>query len=578
MRGQSKGDPLMSLAASLIQQGLLSAEQAEAWRSDRPSASDRELFEQRLEEEDAPRAALLAAAAEYWAVDWTEYIEDGWLDPELLNELPVDWARSRCALPLRHEGRLAVATADPSDCAAIEDLTVLLGAEAEPLLAPRKEILSAIERAYYRRKDSAGTYLKEMPAETERPKAGSGPASVDLLRMADGAPVTQLVNLILLEAVKARASDVHVEPFENHLRVRYRIDGMLYDQSTPPKHLEAALTSRLKVMARMDIAEKRLPQDGMARVRVGAMEIDIRVSTVPVAEGERLVLRLLKRDSALLGLNELGMPAALVDRFRLAIAEPQGIVLVTGPTGSGKTTTLYAALRELDTQHANVMTIEEPIEYQLPSISQIQVNPRIDLTFARCLRHVLRQDPDVILVGETRDLETAEIALRASLTGHLVFTTLHTNDALGAPVRLMDMGVPPYLLSAAVRGVVAQRLVRRLCPRCRREAAITADDVQRYGPGLRPLVGRTHWAAASCDACREGYLDRVGIYEWLKITPPLAEALRRAVSPDELHSLALAEGYEPLIQDGYRKALAGVTSLAELARVTGRMESPAQRP
>jgi general secretion pathway protein E len=391
----------------------------------------------------------------------------------------------------------------------------------------------------------------------------------DLLAAAEKAPVTQLVNLLLLEAVKRRASDIHFEPFESRLRVRYRVDGVLYEQSSPPKPMEAALVSRLKVMAKMDIAEKRLPQDGMAKVRVGEREIDIRVSTVPVAEGERVVLRLLDRSSALLPLSVLGMAEPMLRSFNGLIASPNGIVVVSGPTGSGKTTTLYAALGCMDSQRRNIMTIEDPIEYQIPDIGQMQVKPKIGLTFASGLRHILRQDPDIILVGETRDMETAEIALRAALTGHLVFTTLHTNDAPGAVLRLADMGVEPYLLASCVRGILAQRLVRRLCPACRREALIPHDKVQSLDVRLRKLEGQRGWSAVGCAKCLEGYRGRVGLFELMRVDGELQEAIRSGgLKADSLRSIAASHGMLGLADDGADKILGGITTLDEVSSVT----------
>jgi general secretion pathway protein E len=391
----------------------------------------------------------------------------------------------------------------------------------------------------------------------------------DLLRVADQAPVTQLVNMILLDAVKAGASDVHIEPFETRVRIRIRVDGLLYEQAEPPKHVETGLVSRLKVMAKLDIAERRLPQDGTARVRVGEREIDIRVSTIPVAEGERVVLRLLNRESAARPLTDLGMSPGTIEIFRGVIREPHGVILVTGPTGSGKTTTLYATLRELDTQHINVLTIEDPIEYQLPSVGQMQVKPKIGLTFAQGLRHILRQDPDVILVGETRDLETAEVVIRAALTGHLVFTTLHTNDATSAPLRLIDMGIPPYLLSSALRASLAQRLARSLCPSCKTEYTATTDDMAAFGPAGRRLFGARLWKAKGCPNCLGGYKGRTGLFELMTINTELQEAIRGGLSAQEFRRRAGGLGMKTLLDDVLEKVLEGTTSAAEALRVVG---------
>jgi general secretion pathway protein E len=347
------------------------------------------------------------------------------------------------------------------------------------------------------------------------------------------------------------------------------MDGLLYEQTSPPKHLEAALVSRLKVMGGLDIAEKRLPQDGMARVRVGDREIDIRISTIPVAAGERLVLRLLNLDSAVLPLTALGMSEECLSQFRGIMEETHGAIWVTGPTGSGKTTTLYAALQELDTEHRNILTIEDPVEYQLPHIGQISVKPRIGLTFAQGLRHILRQDPDVILVGETRDLETAEIAIRSSLTGHLVFSTLHTNDAAGAMIRLTDMGIPPYLLAAATRAVLAQRLVRRLCPVCREQRDLKPKDQAWLGPHAQALSGRA-WYPKGCEQCLDGYRDRLGIYELLLMNEALQEAVRQGAGPTDIQQCAEQQPGLSMFQDALQKMVDGTTSVAEVLRAMGR--------
>ena len=500
-----------------------------------------------------------------------ERIEEEWLDPALIESVPVDWVRRHAVVPFRRNGQVAIAGADAGAIQAFEDLTLLLGAEAAWFTAPAAEIQRAIDRCYFRRTGQADKAAAQ--AGQAAPAAGTAGSvrreTDDLLAGSVDAPIAHYVNAILLEAVKRGASDIHIEPFADALAVRYRIDGLLYAQPSPPRHLEDALTARLKVMARLDLAEKRLPQDGVARVRAGAREIDVRVSSVPVAEGERIVLRLLHRESTRYSLHELGMAPATLELFRTILREPHGIVLVTGPTGSGKTTTLYAALRELDTARLNVLTIEDPIEYQLPNIGQMQVHPKIGLTFARGLRHILRQDPDVVLVGETRDLETAEIVVRASLTGHLVFTTLHTNDAIGAVTRMVDMGIPPYLLAAAARAVLAQRLVRRLCPHCRRPAALTEADARALGQPA--LAGRPAWEAApaGCPECLGGYKGRTGIHELLPVTPALAEAVRQNLPPAELRRQAGAAGFRDMLDDGVAKILDGLTSVAEVLRSAG---------
>ena len=520
-------------------------------------------------------ASDLQSLAAKFGLRFVERISEEMLDSSLVSGLPVDWARSHVLLPVKLDGELCVLTSDPSRVRDCEDLSILLGSELHPVVADKQSILQAIEKCYYSKRDSAEEFMRDLHSES---RAGAGLNAVvrsdDLLQMAAEAPITSLVNLILLEAVKARASDIHFEPFESALHIRYRIDGRLYEQAAPPKHLELALVSRLKVMARMDIAEKRLPQDGMAKVRVGEREIDIRVSTVPVAEGERVVLRLLDRNSSLMPLSQLGMSEATLGGFRKLLTLPYGLILVTGPTGSGKTTTLYAALRELDSKSLNVMTIEDPIEYQLPSIGQMQVKPKIDLTFAAGLRHILRQDPDVILVGETRDAETAETSVRCSLTGHLVFTTVHTNDAPSAVIRMVDMGVEPYLLAASLKAVLAQRLVRRLCERCRIQVEPVDDELNSIGNLAAKARGKKVWKAGSCPICLDGYLGRVGIYELMIADAALQETIRAGrCSLTELRAMAVADGMVSLLADGVDKAFAGQTSLGEVIHAVGELAS-----
>ncbi|MBN1557311.1 MAG: Flp pilus assembly complex ATPase component TadA [Lentisphaerae bacterium] len=519
--------------------------------------------------EAAEAAERLREAAARYGLETRFTVEDGMLDPALVAEVPVDWAREHRLLPVRLGGEVCVLCADPGDIDGPNDLALLIGCDPRPVAAPEAVILEAIERCYFSRDSSPGAFIRDLG--TAEARATAVRRGDDLLQVAEQAPVTQLVNLILLEAVKRRASDIHFEPFEDRLLVRYRIDGVLYEQTSPPKAMEDALVSRLKVMARMDIAERRLPQDGMARVRVGEREIDVRVSTVPVAEGERVVLRLLDRASALLPLDALGMARETLEGFRRLTSVSNGIVAVSGPTGSGKTTTLYAALMQLDAARRNILTVEDPIEYQLRGIGQIQVKPKIGLTFAEGLRHILRQDPDIILVGETRDPETAEIAVRASLTGHLVLTTLHTNDAPGAVLRLLDIGVEPYLLASCLRGVLAQRLVRRLCARCRRESRATEQELEALGARAERVRERTVWrAGAGCEACLEGYSGRTGLFELMSVDAALTELIRTGTAgPGELKRAAVAAGMTSLQGEGVNKALAGETSLAEVIAAAG---------
>ncbi|MDD5707149.1 MAG: GspE/PulE family protein [Kiritimatiellae bacterium] len=516
-------------------------------------------------------ASKARRAADQLGLEHLERVEDDMLAPSLVAALPVSWARTHKLLPIRLRGEACLLTADPTQVESHHQAALVVGCALRPVVAAEATVLEAIERCYAARTDEdAGSYIRLLgDAAGVSPATAPSPSRVsDLLEAAEAAPVTRLVNLILLEAVKQHASDIHFEPFESRLAVRYRIDGVLYHSAAPPKNLEAALVSRLKVMARMDIAERRLPQDGMAQVRVGDRALDIRVSTVPVADGERVVLRLLNREDACLPLAALGMDDSTLLDIQHLLRLPNGMLVVSGPTGSGKTTTLYSALSGIDASRRNVLTIEDPIEYRLPGIGQIQVKPKIGLTFANGLRHILRQDPDVVLVGEMRDAETAEIAVRASLTGHLVFTTLHTNDAPAAVMRLADMGVQPYLLASCLRGVLGQRLVRALCPTCRQrcdwdEAAAGVDLEAAW---KQRLSGVPLWRARGCDRCLEGYVGRTGIFELMNCGPAVRAAIRQgSLDAAELRQVAMSAGMRPLEDDAVAKLRTGTTDLREAA-------------
>jgi general secretion pathway protein E len=506
---------------------------------------------------------LKVAASEY-GIDCVTSVEDCDFAPEMLEQLPVEWARENAMLPLRVSGRDCLLISDPAAIDKQEYVSILVGVELHPLLAPKQLVLSCIERCYFKQDNSPSTFIDDLEEQSDGISVGRREVN-DLLQVTSEAPVTQLINLILLDAYKQNASDIHIEPFENRLRVRYRIDGVLYEQSSPPANMVQPLVSRLKVMAHMDIAERRLPQDGMARVSVGEHEIDIRVSTVPVTEGERVVLRLLDKSNTLLSMADLGMEEKCGRSFSKLLNCSNGIIIVSGPTGSGKTTTLYAALGELNSTRSNILTIEDPIEYQLDNVGQIQVKPKIGLTFSSGLRHILRQDPDVILVGETRDTETAEIAIRAALTGHLVFTTLHTNDAPSAIVRLTDMGIAPYLIASSLRGILAQRLVRKLCVYCNAPHEVTDADLKSYGAAGAALAGKSVRGAVGCEHCTDGYRGRLGIFELLTITPKLRDIVRE--SKCNLSGLRLAaaeESFDSLIADGISKVLNGITTMDEI--------------
>jgi general secretion pathway protein E len=518
-------------------------------------------------------AAATRVLAERLGLTFLAGVEDAMLLPELVAALPLSWARNQRVLPVQIDGEACLLVADPTRVEVHHQAALVVGRPLRCVVATEPVVLEAIERCYAAHADAdAGGYIRKLDqteSVTDRVDREAGLSRVsDLLEAAEAAPVTRLVNLILLEAVKQHASDIHFEPFESRLAVRYRIDGVLYHRAEPPKHLEAALVSRLKVMARMDIAERRLPQDGMAQVRVGDRALDIRVSTVPVGDGERVVLRLLNREDACLPLTALGMDDGMLHAFQRLLRLPNGMIVVSGPTGSGKTTTLYSALGGIDATRRNVMTIEDPVEYRLTGIGQIQVKPKIGLTFASGLRHILRQDPDVVLVGETRDAETAEIAVRASLTGHLVFTTLHTNDAPAAVMRLVDMGIQPYLLASCLRGVLGQRLVRSLCTHCRQPTAwAEASTAVDAGDDWQArLAGSPLWKAVGCERCLEGYGGRKGLFELMLCEAPVRAAIRQGnLAAADLRQVAIASGMRPLIDDALAKLKAGTTDLREVA-------------
>jgi type II secretion system protein E len=483
----------------------------------------------------------------------------------VLKSLSPHYLRQYSVCPVSVEGGLlTVATADPLNPIVLDDLRQFTGLSVKVVVSPADAIAEAIDRTY----DGATTTLQRIVEGVEDEGGPEGDEDVNQLRdMAFEAPVVRLVNLLIENAISSEASDIHIEPFEDTLRIRYRIDGILYDQEAPPRRLQAAVTSRIKIMAEMNIAERRLPQDGRIRVTLGGQRVDVRVSTIPTVHGESIVMRLLQRASVFLPLESLGFPPATLRRFEALIRRPHGIVLVTGPTGSGKTTTLYAVLDKINSPGVKIITVEDPVEYQLKGVNQIPVKPKIGLTFAGGLRHIVRQDPDVILVGEIRDLETAEIAIQASLTGHLVFSTLHTNDAPGAITRLQDMGVEPYLVASVLEGVLAQRLVRRICPGCRVPDTPSAADLDALG--VRPAPGTQLWRGAGCEQCRStGYRGRTGIYEMFVVTEDARSLILRRAPGRDLRRHAIEAGMVTLRMDGWARACEGVTTVAEILRVT----------
>jgi type II secretion system protein E len=482
-------------------------------------------------------------------------------------QLCADYLEEYGVLPVRVDGdRILVATwMDAVDPQALDDLHVLFGKEPFVVVLPEGDVHMAIRRAYG---DDSTAQDVIAGIGTEASAGGDDEMALDdLVHLANEAPVVKLVNLLVLEALESRASDVHLEGYAEGLRVRYRIDGVLQEAPSPPAQLTAAIISRLKIMADLDIAERRVPQDGRIRLRLQDRQVDVRVSTLPTLRGESVVLRLLDKESGRIGLRDLGMAADTLAELERAVSRPHGIVLATGPTGSGKTTTLYAAIDLIRTGREKILTVEDPVEYQLAGVPQVAVNEKVGVTFATALRALLRQDPDVMLVGEIRDGETAEIAVQAALTGHLVLSTLHTNDAASALTRLVDLGVAPFLIASTVEAVLAQRLVRVLCESCKEEVPDAGRELQRLGLGGDGL--EMFFRGRGCEACRDtGYRGRVGLYELLEVTDEIREALTESHSSQDVRKRAITAGMRTLRGDGVRLVRLGVTTPEEVVRVT----------
>ncbi|TDA67727.1 MAG: type II/IV secretion system protein [Clostridia bacterium] len=499
-------------------------------------------------------------------------------DSDLVRIVPETLARRYKAVAVKKEGnKLTVAMADPLNIMALDDLRAATGCEIVPVLADEAEIDTVLDNLLSMSELFAGTNGEE--EDTTVLEMGRFDLD-DLPETAvEAAPVVRAVNSIIQQAVKSRASDVHLEPQEKSLRVRLRVDGFLRDIMSIPRRFHAPMISRIKIMAEMDIAERRVPQDGRVRVRVGGKEVDLRVSTLPTIFGEKAVIRLLDKSQMLLRLEDLGFNDELLAGYRSLIRRPYGMILVTGPTGSGKTTTLYATLNAINTVEKNIITIEDPVEYVLPGINQIQINPKAGLTFASGLRSILRQDPDVVMVGEIRDSETADIAIRAATTGHLVFSTLHTNDAAGTVGRLLDMGMEPFLVASSVVGVMAQRLVRVVCPHCKTAYELPPGAPERAFLGVPAGENLTLFKGSGCSFCnRTGYHGRVAVHELMTVTGKIRDAILGKASADDFQAIAKAQGMRNLRDDAQGKVLAGITTFEELMRVAYLEENEGKPP
>jgi type IV pilus assembly protein PilB len=492
---------------------------------------------------------------------------------EVIDLIPKDLAQTYKMVAVGRLGKkLFVAMADPLNVLALDDLRrVRPNLQIVPLISTEKAVVDFLN-GQTQVGGGIDAILKDVDvSDVELAKERDEEINLDqLVESSEEGPVIKLVNIMLVQAIKDRASDIHIEPFEKQLRLRYRVDGVLYDSTAPPKALQSAIASRIKIMANLDIAERRLPQDGRFRIKLAGRDVDLRVSVLPTIHGEKIVMRVLDKGTLNLNLESLGLPPDDLAKFKNAIDAPHGMILMTGPTGSGKTSTLYAVLTQLNTSDVNIVTVEDPVEYQMLGVNQMQVKPEIGLTFAGGLRSILRQDPDIVMVGEIRDSETADIAVKAALTGHLVLSTLHTNDAPGAIARMVDMGIEPFLVSSSVLMVCAQRLLRKVCPHCKEAFKVPPDVTARLGMSVEELSGNTYFRGRGCSRCKDtGFLGRMAIMEVLSITNALREQILHNTSAKTLKDLALKEGLKTLRMAGLEKAKAGLTSLDEVLRVSG---------
>jgi general secretion pathway protein E len=488
--------------------------------------------------------------------------------PFVLNGISSRFIRENRIIPLEFKNNvLKVVMANVEDTPTIDALRVATSADVMVYACDSKALEEYISKFYEQENQNINKIIEDL-----------GEGGIEFLKdeeedighlkdLASEAPIIRLVNMLITRAVESRASDIHIEPFEDELKVRYRIDGVLHDIETTPKRLQAAIVSRIKIMAKLNIAERRLPQDGRIRLKVGESEIDLRVSTIPVLYGESVVMRILRKEGIVIDLNLLGFPPRTLSSFEQLIKKPNGIILVTGPTGSGKTTTLYGALDKINSPDRKIITVEDPVEYQLKGVNQIQVKPQIGLNFASTLRHIVRQDPDIIMIGEIRDLETAEIAIQSALTGHLVFSTLHTNDAPSALTRLLDMGVENFLLSSTIRGILAQRLIRIICPTCKEIDQSVADREELRLLGIDSSIPL--YRGRGCENCAStGYYGRAGVFELLMVEDEIRKLILKNADANQMRSVAREQGMRTLLEDGADKIKAGMTTLSEVLRVT----------
>ncbi|KKP29539.1 MAG: General secretion pathway protein F [candidate division TM6 bacterium GW2011_GWF2_30_66] len=510
---------------------------------------------------------IAKALAKYSSLDFIEKVTDKVINVDMLAKIPLRFLRENNIVPIVLDGQIFVLTSNPMNFQPVDDINLLLGGNARPAVSTTKLIIDAINKYYPL--EGAKQMIEELEEEGELEGLEfEKMEEKDLLGMATEAPIIKLVNNILLQAAKRGASDIHIEPFEKEVIVRLRIDGIMYNVMTPPKRVQGALASRIKIMAGMNIAEKRIPQDGRIEIKVANKSIDIRVSVLPVSFGERIVMRLLDKSRSFAGIKELGLSERDYKVLERSIERPNGIIYVTGPTGSGKTTTLYSILNKLNQPEVNIITVEDPVEYQMAGIGQVQVREKIGLTFAAALRSILRQDPDIVMIGETRDQETAQIAIQAALTGHLVLSTLHTNSASATITRLIDMGVEPFLIASSIVMVCAQRLVRRLCPVCKATYVPELELIKKLGLTEKDLKSIVFYKPVGCEECNNtGYKGRLAIFEIMEMTPGVAKFTMERSDASLIRNQAMKDGMTVLLEDGIRKIREGVTTIEEVLAV-----------
>jgi type IV pilus assembly protein PilB len=560
----------------LVAEGLITAEQLRQALADQKGKADK-LGSVLVRQGSISEEQLIGFLSRQYGIPSITLINLD-VDPETLRLVPAHIAKKYDVLPVKRiGGTLTLAMSDPTNVFALDDIAFMTNLQILPVVAPQAAIRKALDRAYEAVPpvSSMTDMMSEITGDAsavevvEDEQSGAQVDVFELKESADEAPVVKLVNMVLVDAIRKGASDLHWEPYEKTFRVRFRIDGVLHEMLSPPKRLEPAIISRLKIMSNLDISERRLPQDGRIKLRYGAREIDFRVSILPTIFGEKAVLRILDKEALQLDMTKLGFDPWSYEKFGHAIHQPYGMVLITGPTGSGKTTTLYSAISTINAPEHNIMTAEDPVEYNLKGVNQVQVNEGIGRTFAAVLRSFLRQDPDVILVGETRDLETAQISIRAALTGHLVFTTLHTNDCPSTVARLVDMGVQPFLLSSALLLVLAQRLGRRICKDCKEPIDGHEDDLVPYGHVSEGRGKVTFFKGKGCQTCNfTGMKGRVAIYEVMPVTEELRSVILKGAQTAEIREMAQAQGMKTLRQAGLIKVLEGTTTVEEVLRVT----------